>query len=389
MNRRLLGLCGVGAALVVGCTEEVKRFDVDLQVTRAADVRGGTLQYSYLDSLGIGDGSGVSQVQGLNVGIDATSVQFTVETVGGDPGLGRSGVLPIVDNETLTVHVLVAPLDEVGLISDVPQDLGGDACVAADGAGNIFMVGGTDANEAGYVYDTTFALRSFGPGVLKGVAGLGCGAFQGAVAAVGGCNNPSVREVQLIQVDGNVTTFPVDLQDSCGAMAAPAEDGGVWVVDGDGTVTLYDADNTPQYTDDLGAAPQAIEVTAEGNLVVLSGGSARHLSRQTAITTLSPGSALGRRGEVVFILDGTDIKYVVEAEAPIRLRGKVPAFDHFVVLSDDTVVGLNGTVVSVVAVDGSTSTLTARAHTAIVGLPGDTVVLAGAAGDGFDGFSRR
>ena len=41
-------LAGVAACtlLAVGCTEEVKRFDVDLQVTRAAAVAGGTLQYS-------------------------------------------------------------------------------------------------------------------------------------------------------------------------------------------------------------------------------------------------------------------------------------------------------------------------------------------------------
>jgi hypothetical protein len=388
MNRRLLGLCSAGVTLLSGCTEEVKRFDVDLQVTRAVAVTGGSLQYSYLDNLGIGDGSGVEQVQGLSVGIDATSVQFTVETVGGRvPGLGRSGVLPIVDNTTLTVHVLLAPVDEVGLISDGPQDLGGDACVAADAAGNIFIVGGTRSSAAGYVYDTTFALRSFG-GVLGGVSGLGCGAFRGAVAVVGGCND-EVLEVQLIQVDGTTTKFPVPLAQACGAMAAPAADGGVWVVDGDGTVSLHDAVNSVLFNGELGAEPQAIEVTAEGNLVVLSGGKAWHVSG-TAVTELSPALALGRRGDGVFILDGDqDIQYVDEDKAQRRLRGGVPAFEHFVVLSDDTVVGLNGTVVSVVPVDGNTSTLTARAHTAIVGLPGDTVVLAGAAGPGFDGFSRR
>jgi hypothetical protein len=284
--------------------------------------------------------------------------------------------------------VLVAPLDAVLAVSDAPDDLGGDACVAADGAGNVFMVGGTDANEAGYVYDTTFVLRSFGPGVLRGVAGLGCGAFQGAVAAVGGCSS-AVRDVQRIQVDGTATTFAVTLDDPCGAMAAPAADGGVWVVDGDGSVTLRDVGNAEQFNDELGGEPQAIEVTADGNLVVLSDGSARHVSRE-GVTPLSPASALGRRGDDVFILDGGDIKRVAEAEAPGRLRGGVPAADHFVVLSDDTVVGLRGTTVTVVSVDGTTSTLTApRAHTALVALPGDTVVLAGAAGDGFDGFSRR
>jgi hypothetical protein len=350
-------------------------------------VSGGSLQYSYLDNLGIGDGSGVEQVQGLSVGIDATSVQFTVETVGGVPGLGRSALVPIVDNETLTVHVLVAPLDEVGLVSGAPTNLGGDACVAADGAGNIFLVGGTSAREAGYVYDTTFVLRSFG-GELKGVGGLGCGAFQGAVAAVGGCNDQQVGDVQLIQVDGTTTAFPVPLQVLCGAMAAPAADGGVWVIDGDGTVSLRDAGNSVQFIDELGAEPQAVEVTADGNLVVLSGGKAWHVS-STELTELSPALALGRRGDGVFILDDDgDIKYVDEAKAQRRLRGGIPAFEHFVVLSDDTVVGLAGAVVSVV-VDDSTTTLTTREHTAIVGLPGDTVVLAGAAGPGFDGFSRR
>ena len=129
-------------------------------------------------------------------------------------------------------------------------------------------------------------------------------------------------------------------------------------------------------------------MTAVGNLGALSGGKAWHVSR-SAITELSPALALGRRGDGVFILDDDgDIKYVDETKAQRRLRGGMPAFDRFVVLSDDTVVGLRGAVVTVVAADGNT-TLTTREHTAIVGLPGDTVVLAGAAGAGFDGFSRR
>lgn len=381
---------GVACLLVMaGCTEEVKRFDANLIITRADAVADGVIQYSYVDNLGIGDGSGVKQVQGLRVGIDATSIQFTVETVGAaTPGLGRSAMLPIVDGQTLDVHVLLAPLNTIGQIQDTPKNLGGDACIAADGEGNLFMLGGSEADEAGYIYTNTLALRSFGPGVLKGVSGLGCAAFNGAVAAVGGCNT-SVDAVQLIQGDGTLTEFQVDLQDACGALAAPTTDGGVWVVDGTGAVTLHDAEKNIVFNADVDGEPEALEVTPSGNLVVLAGGSARHVSPD-GVKRLSPATALARRGNDLFILDQDEVKRLNEAKAPESLGRGIPVGSRFTVLSDDTVVALVGTTVTVVKPDNTTSTLQAeREHTTIVTLPGDTVLLLGALADGFDGFSLR
>ena len=392
---RTFGVSIVAVALVgAGCTEEVKRFDVNLNVTRASAVGDGALQYSYVDNLGLGDGSGVEQVQGLRIGIDATTVQFTVQTVGGTtPGLGRSPPVPIVDGETLDVYVLLAPRDAVGLVSDAPADLGDDACAAVDGEGNVFLVGGSSANESGYAFDTSLVLHSFGPGPLKGVSGVGCAAFQGAVAAVGGCVN-EIDVVQLVQTDGTLTTFDnTSLDEPCGAFAAPAADGGVWVVDGDGSVRLLSASNDVEFNDELGAAVDAVEVTAAGNLVVLVNGSARHVSR-SGIVSRSPAVALGRRGHDVLILDGSEVKLVTEAASTERVRGGIAVnADRFVLLSDDTFVGVRGSTVTVVTVDGSASTLSSttsaplRAHTAIAALPGGTVLLAGAEGDGFDGFA--
>jgi hypothetical protein len=393
---RTFGVSTVAVALAVGagCTEEVKRFDVNLRVTRAPAVGDGALQYSYVDNLGLGDGSGVDQVQGLRVGIDATTVRFTVQTVGGTPpGLGRSPHVPIVDGETLNVHVLLAPMDAVGLISEAPDDLGDGACAAADGDGNLFLVGGSGANESGYAFDTSLALLSFGPGALKGVSGVGCAAFQGAVAAVGGCGN-GIDVVQLIQTDGTLITFDnASLDELCGAFAAPAADGGVWVVDGDGTISLLSASDEVVFVDELGAPADAVEVTAAGNLVVLVNGTARNVS-PNGFVGQSPAVALGRRGHDVLILDGRDVKLVTEAASTERVRGGIAVdADRFVLLSDDTFVGLRGSTVTVVTVDGKTSTLSSatssplRAHTAIGVLPGDTVLLAGAEGDGFDGFA--
>jgi hypothetical protein len=290
----------------------------------------------------------------------------------------------------MTARVLVAPLGAVGLVSNIPSDLGGDACSAADGDGNLFFVGGSASNETGYVYNQRFEVFGFGPGAFEGVVRPGCAAFRGAVAAVGGCDDTGISEVHLIQADGTRTTFNANLDVVCGAMAAPAADGGVWVVDGDGTVTLTSADNRVVLNRQLSGAPEAVEVTAAGSLVVLIDGSAFRLGRDDTRGPDRRATALGRRGEDVLILDGGDVEVVTEDDSPKPVRGGAAAADRFVLLSDDTFVGLQGTTITVIRTDLSQLTLISqRAHSTISALAGDTVLLSGGAGAGFDGFSRR
>jgi len=364
----------VAAVALAGCVE--KRFDVELVVTRAEAVDG-VLQYNYFTDVDALDGSiasGKSAVSGLAVDLAAETIVFEAEVLGSTPGFGRSAVLTIPDGGTLQVPVLVAPTVP-GLISSTPEDLGGDACVAVDENGVVFMMGGSASTHSGSVFDDAFTVRNFGTSYPTGVADPGCVAHAGKVAVVA-----SLDTVIVTDVAGNETVVDVNGLDTfAGAVAAPRSDGSFWLVDGDNDVFFVD---TASGTSAIGTATGArngVEVTANDSLVALIGGEVIYVD-STGLRSLGNAQALGRRLAQVFVIDGETLSVV--ANAATDVVGSVDdVVDSFVVLGDDSVVGLSAS--RLVGAEAP------RRYTRIVGLPGDTVLLFGAAGAGFDGFSRR
>ncbi|HEY1099701.1 MAG TPA: hypothetical protein VGF99_12280 [Myxococcota bacterium] len=384
MNRhQLLGL----AALLglAGCSE--KRLDVALQVTRATSLGDADLAYAYVSDAGDENGSALADVDGFALSLSATSVRFEVKTLLDASGFGRADVdisgVPV--GGSVTVPVLVVPVGRVSEVSSAPIDLGGDACVAVDENGTLFMVGGSAANQLGYVYGGDYTVRSVGS--ASAVGGLGCGARNGKVAFVGGCSGAVTSDVTIVDAEGSVVdTFPNLVgTNRCGARAAMRGDGGFWVVD-DEVWGRYAADGDGLDGNPSGFNAVAVEVTANDALVVLTDDDvALYIGDDGGIVDLGPATALGRQGSDALVLDGSEVKRVDNAATVVVDGVRGVASSRFVVV-DGVFVGIDGSDVVVVD-DGDTERLPmGRAHTGIAGLPGGQVLLAGGDGAGFDGF---
>ncbi len=400
MKRMLTGLLRMAVvsmvALSTSCVEDVLRLDVVLQVTRAASLANVDVQYEYrtdVDTDNV-DGSGRPQVDGFVIAEGASTIQFEVF---GSSGFGRSPTVQLADvpaDSTLTVPILLAPKNDVRLVSDAPVDLGGDACVASDENGILFMMGGSRANQLGYIYDNQFAIRSIGS---SGPArNPGCAAFNGRVAVVGGCTGTPPAVISLVDVDGSVST--ISLTDTnvadealCGAVAAPQARNGALFISKTGAVFQLAEGGAATFVENIPTLATAIEVMTDGAAVALAGGSAFYIAGDSIID-LGPAQALGRRFDDVLVLDGDEIKRVTgpATERERILVGVGDAFSSFAVTSDGAFVGIAGSNVIIVDSDQKKTTLPmGRPHKRVIGLPGDTILLAGGDEAGFDGFSRR
>lgn len=378
----MVGVVGVGAA--AGCVE--KRFDVDLQVTRAASVAGGIPQYNYstdVDGLDPAVASGKSRAEGLVVSFAASTIQFEVDAAGGD-GFGRSGAIAIPDEvETLAVPVLLAKESSPGLVSSTPQDLGGDACVAVDENGVVFMMGGSASTHSGSVFDGTFTVRNFGSSAPIGAANPGCAAHGGKVAVVVDNNTVFVTDTAGNEVVVNIN----GLDTFVGAVAAPRRDGSLWLIDGDNDIFFVGVDGrVALVATAVGLQRRGIEVTGNDSLVTIIDEQLVYVD-DSGPRLLGNARALGRRLGQVFVLDGETLSVIANAATDVVGTVSIGAVDSFVVLSDDRVVGL--TTAGALVGDDVDGFDAGRRHTRLVGLPGDTVLMVGADGAGFDGFSRR
>jgi hypothetical protein len=288
----------------------------------------------------------------------------------------------------IKAKVLVVPANEVGDLSILPPALGGDACVADDGLGHLFVTGGRTSTQGAYVLDDRFSVLGLQGGFPTGVGGVGCAANAGVLAVTGGCIGNAEATVVLIEVDGGRRTVDVDAAVRCGSAAAPRSDGQLWFVDGDNSVDLVSSSGV--VTAIVGprtGVRRGLEVTARDAVVFILDGALEYAD--TDLVTLGPATALGRRGTDVLVLDADGVVSSVE-NATTRPLADVATIGvtnvaHFVVTDDGTFVGLsvNGTtlhVVDSVDVGGGARTVstTVNGATRLAVLPGGAIVIGGA-----------
>jgi len=296
------------------------------------------------------------------------------------------------DGGSLAVPMLVAPVSAAGLLSQTPQALGGDACVADDGQGAVFLTGGSTSQQGAYVIDPTFNVRGLAAGFPTGVGGVGCAAKGGVLAVAGSCV-PGVP-VFIVRVDANGRREQVLVEGSpeaCGAAAAPMSDGRFWLVDGDNIAHVVQANGARTFVGVVGAGSRGdIAITPKDGLVVIVGGALAYITADTLeVTNLGPAIAVGRHGVEVLVLDDDGVISAVEDATLVPVRADLGAragVRSFVMLDDDTAVFLagNGATVEAVASDGTARTLQtgATGATRVAALPGGTLVIAGHNGNG-------
>jgi hypothetical protein len=419
MNTRAARLVGcTGAAIVASttaCVEERAVLDVALEPVLAAAVADdvdddASIGFAWVDEDGAGDGLGARAGEGFALLPTTTQLSFSVRVDTADfsrmVALGRTGFLAVrsdddVAVQEVTARVLLAPVDRVGRMVDVPVPLGGDECVVGDEAGRLFVIGGSAGNQGGYVVDD-FAVQGLsGAERWTRVPVAGCGASSGRVAAVAGCGAPGAivvvagqdaREVSLLALER--AGAPV----SCAAQAAPVA-GGVWLADGaslffvddDGAVVSTTTAQVPQSG---GPAFAALSVTAAGDAVVVDGAGdgavLRVVARDGAARDVRAGvgasARLGRRFGDVVLLDGAVLVDVDGVVVRDDVGAELSAADvvGFTVLSNDTVVALAPGQVRVSAAQTTTMTFSAPPRSGLAALPGDTVVFAGGGEAGVD-----
>jgi hypothetical protein len=418
---QVVGLCGALATTTTSCVDVREVLDVVLEpvVARAVadDVadEGAHEGFAWVDEDGAGNGLGASAGEGFTLLSTTTQLSFSVRVDDVNythlQALGRTGFVRVRDDDgvatsQLRQRVLLAPVDRVGALVDVPVPLGGDECVVGDEVGRLFIVGGTEGNQGGYVVDDFAVAGLDDASPWQGQAVSGCGASSGQVAAVAGCETAGAvvvvagvdaRRVSLAAVAGAQGAV------SCAARVAPAP-GGVWLVDG-GALYFVDDDGVVVSTTTTAASGfRALSTTTAGEAVVIDavgdgagdGASLRVVSRDGASREVRAGlganARLGRRFGDVVMLDGA----VLVSQDGEVLRDDVAAelsgddVVAFAVLSDATVVALSSSSSSPGALRVSTSgagvkTLSlSSSRSGVSVLPGDTVVLAGGGNAGVD-----
>jgi hypothetical protein len=416
MMHRVMNLSVIGAVVVAGsgCPREKRLFDAEITLFEAEAVSGvvddgdvSILTRLFADGDEVNGGAEREQV--IDVGVegrpsvndDTADVRFEIEARADDfvtiLALGSSAALPVPEvGETLAIDVLLAP-PAPGLLTLTPLPLGGDACMADNGRGDIFLVGGALSTQGVYVLDETFFARGFSSEFPTGVADVGCAAGvnedgEGVVAVVGGCSLNGSGTMAVITAGGDRRDVDVSaiVDDNCGAAAAPRSDGRFWVVS---------ADNAIHHVNRAGSAlsasaPRAgirrgLEVTQKNGLVTIID-EVLVYAADDVTTDLGPAIALGRRGADVLVLDADgQISAVEDATTrPIGVEVAVSAFAHFVVLDDDTFVGLaaDGASVTVVNSDGDArvEATVSGGHTRVSALVGGAVVISGSPAAGME-----
>lgn len=295
-------------------------------------------------------------------------------------GRGRSGIFDISANDTVSIDVLVGKPDTVVELDASPPRLSG-ACVTADAAGRVFVVGGTDTGDGPsqgvYEYGDGFevVIRNGGEGAV-GLAGLGCSAAGDNVVFVGGaCGGAGL--VDIVDVDaGRVVDVPGGVD--CGAFAAPDGNGYLYLTS---TRVVSINRNGEQIAERDGLADiKAVAVDVDEGVVVHAGPALVRASISNApVTNID---TMGRKFGTVVALSGSQL---LRANGS-RVRGDVTlsgVATAFTVLNDNTVVAIVGDALEVSAPGASTETFTMNApHTGLAAIDGDTVVLAGGGGYG-------
>lgn len=395
-----------GTVGAVGCARELRRFDLEVNLVEAESVEG-TVDDANVDLLTRLFADGEEQNGGADrelvldtptINDDTAVIRVEVEARDGDftlVALGSSPTLPAPAlGETLDVEILLAPA-EPDLLTSLPPSLGGDACMADDGVGGIFLVGGSASTQAGYFLEGTFP-NGFAAGFPLGVGGIGCGAAlidgETVVAAVGGCGPgqraTAVRLTSSGQRD-EVDAASILGASLCGAAALPTIEPGFVIVTTDNAFHALNLNGSAsQITEPRAGQRRGLELTPSGNLVTIINDELVYVGDGRA-TDLGPAVALGRRGADVLVVDGDGVVSAVEDRTTRPVGVTVDDVDviHFVVLDDDTFVGL-GADGRTITVDGpaGTKTLSAKSggHTRVSALPGGAVVISGADANGME-----
>lgn len=386
-RRTWWGFC-VAGGLLLGCSRDEQVFDVALEVVEAAAVEGvlerGVVRFSFAPDVGDGDGAQASQAGGFVLDPAASTLRFEVvvddEAQTQALALGRTGSLAVPATGTLRVPVLLAPIERVGALSDLPPSLGLDTCVASDDAGRIFFVGGSASAQSGYVVDGFKVAGLSADGAFVGTGGVGCAAFGGRVAAVGGCSGDVDARV-VVSTGATFDVIAPDVQGLdpatlCGARAVPV-DGGVWLALATQLFFVPDGDAAPTVTVDVAA--RALEAGTDGRAVFVDAdGGVGVVDRAGEVRAVRPAGRLGRRLADVLVLDGAELVGLdgVVVRDDISFGEVVGAFT---VLSDDTVVALSSTGGRLLVRDpgGTRVLIVDPPRTLVAALPGDTLVLAG------------
>jgi len=388
-----MGSAVVAITTLSGC--ERRLFDVDLTIvearTVAQDFNDVTISHSTVGD--VGDENGGFNEKPFEFSDEATEVRFEVKYLDGDFSLvafGRTRPFAVPDiGGVIPATVLMAPANEVGVLSTVPPALGGDACVADDGLGRVFLTGGSASSQA-YVLDDRFDVLGLRGGFPDGVGGVGCAANAGVVAVTGGCTADAASTIVLIDLEGvQATIEPAALSEPCGAAAAPRSDGLVWLIDGDHRLTTVGNDGAVRANV---AGPRAgvrrgFEVTAADAVVFILDGELHYAD--TTLVPLGSAIALGRHGSDVLVLDDDGLVASIENATTRPLAGVASIAEddiaHFVVTDDGTFVGLSvdGTTLHVVGsvnAGGAVRTVstTVTGATRVAALPGGTIVIGGA-----------
>lgn len=395
VKRAIAGVALAGAvAALAGCDETVHLFTVDLQLRLASslgdDLGAFDFNAGYLTDTGVDNGAEPGEVA---FPADAEAATFTVLALGdGVTGQGRSAELDVPgDNGTLEVPLFVAARDDVAAANVLPPDVGAGSCVASDEAGRVFVVGGDASGQSGYVFDTD-AFDVIGLADLDsatGVSGVGCSANAGFVVFAGGCAGGVIDHLVETAAKG-VNSVELNPPAVCGSFAARANNDGYWIA-GPGGVQFYSASGTLRNSREVAVDVLDVEVTADGDLVVLTAISDVLLFKQGSLNnpvTLGAARALGRRFDDVALLNGSSVR-VVKRDGTLQGLGADVDADvtAFTVLSNDTVVGVDGTTLRVSRDDGSTQTFTmATARTHVSAIVGDTLLLVGG-GAGVDAIT--
>jgi hypothetical protein len=403
--RRAAHLIVAGAVVGLGgCNETINLLDVAVQVRLAAghDVEHDEVNLNITYVTDTGDTNGVDAGAAVKFPEDAGAMTLTVRALRDDGaliGLGRTGAisLPALSasdpGRAVAADVLVASVDAVDVLDPLPPAVGDNACVTADEAGRVFLVGGAVSSQSGYLLGDGFAVDDLDDvDSFAGVSSPGCSARGGSVVVVGGCPLGSDPPPELYDIDGDgtraVSLGAID-PELCQAFAASSGDD-YWVVAPD-VVALIDGDGAVIGRNDGAALDDVVDVeaTADGDVVVLERDTRVTLLRRDDVTrpvTLTSAQLLGRRFDDVVALDGPRLSLLKDgALGVIRSDVDVGAgVVAFTVLSDDTVVAIVGDELQVSRPGAERETFslpTRRLH--VSALAGDTVVLAGG-GDGVD-----
>ena len=412
MSARVVVTAGAAlvAGLSLGCVEELRLFDVELQV-RVADgvdddvfLTNGApdvdddlgLSFNYFPDVGDENGGDPRVGEGLPFDPAATTSRFELLAfLDGVPAArGATGVLPLPKDPgaILPVPLLLATVDVVGALDPLPPAIGADACVSADQQGRVFVAGGNASNQTGYVLDDSFAVSPLSGVAFAQAQRPGCVGFDGAVVVVGGCEAGALAEVHEISADEDRVRLSGLPAEPCGAFAANSlQDYWVFATN---RVDLLDS-NGGSLGSTGGVNVVDVEAIVGGDALVLTDDDTLFLYRRSNVAApvnLGSAQAIGRRFDDVVALSTADELLLIKDGGAGVIRTGVGAgvVTSFTVLSDDAVVVIEGNNLVLRPAEGPTRTFPLpRARTHVSAIPGDTLILAGGAGEGLDALSLR